>query len=285
MLRASIPSTIDIRQHIVSAKYILGDPTQIHQIIMNLCTNAYHAMQDTGGVMDVRVEDINIGPDLESLIADIKQGPHVRLTVSDTGKGIAPSIIDRIFDPYFTTKGKGKGTGLGLSVVHGIVKQCGGSITVSSGLNNGSSFQVFFPVVHLEATGKDKTREPLMKGTETVLVVDDEESIVMIASEILKGLGYNVVSSTNSREALRLFGEKPGRFDVVFTDMTMPKMTGVQLSNAILGIRPDVPIILSTGYSEDVNEQIIKKSGIRRLLIKPISPEKLSQAIREVLEK
>lgn len=226
MLRASIPTTIEIRPHIESEQYIMGDQTQIHQIVMNLCTNAYHAMAETGGVMEIRLEDVDVGPELASRVIDIEPGLHVLLTVSDTGHGIDPSVIDRIFEPYFSTKEAGKGTGLGLSVVHGIVKHFGGSIIVASDLNKGSSFQVFFPVVKKDAGMKDGDSDTLMKGSETVLVVDDEGSIVMITSEVLRGMGYKVVSSTDSKEALKLFSENPDGFDVVYTDMTMPGMTG-----------------------------------------------------------
>jgi CheY-like chemotaxis protein len=195
-----------------------------------------------------------------------------------------PSIIDRIFEPYFTTKERGKGSGLGLSLVHGIVKQCGGTITIESEQSKGTRFVIYLPVIQKETKPEATVDEAIIKGTGTVLFVDDEESIVVTLCEVLQVLGYKVVSSVDSQEALELFRENPDKFDVVLTDMTMPKMTGFKLSQEILGIRSDVPIILATGFAEGINEKMVKKSGIRELLMKPYSPEKLSQAIQRVLE-
>ncbi len=213
----------------------------------------------------------------------MKTGPHARLTVSDAGCVIDPSNINRIFEPYFTTKEKGKGTGLGMSVVHGIVKNYGGTITVSSELNKGTTFEIYFPVIQNEAIHEVKAEEALLKGSETILFVDDETSIVLTGREILEGLGYKIITSTDSQTALELFRDDPDKFDLVLTDMTMPKMNGIKLSREILRIRSDVPIILATGFSEGINEEVVKKAGIRELLITPISPEKLSKTIRKVL--
>jgi PAS domain S-box-containing protein len=284
MLRASIPATIEIRQNIGPTGQVLADSVQIQQVIMNLCTNAYHAMQDMGGVMEIDLQEVNIDTEYALQHIDMNPGPHVRLTVSDTGQGIDPSIIDKIFEPYFTSKEMGKGTGLGLSLVHGIVKHCGGSITVESEVSKGTSFVIYLPVIQQEAKPEAKVDGAIIKGAGTVLFVDDEKSIVLTISEILEILGYKVASSTDSLEALELFRKNPDKFDVVLTDMTMPNMTGIKLSQEILGIRSDVPIILSTGFTEGINEEMVKKYGIRELLMKPFSPEKLSETIQRVLK-
>jgi len=262
---------------------VLTDPVHIHQILMNLCTNAYHAMQETGGIIETDLQDVNIDSEFASQHMDLKPGPHVRLTVSDTGDGIDPSIISRIFEPYFTTKETGKGTGLGLSVIHGIVRNSGGTITVSSELSKGTTFNVYLPVIHKEESLEVKAGESLIRGSETVMVVDDEHSMIIISQEILEGLGYKVIGCTDSLEALELFREKPEKYDLILTDLTMPKMTGLSLANKILSIRSDIPVILATGYAEGIDQEMIKKSGIRALLHKPFSADKLSQTIYNVL--
>ncbi|MEN8263280.1 MAG: response regulator [Nitrospirota bacterium] len=285
LLRASIPATIEFRQNITDTRHILADSVQMHQIVMNLCTNAYHAMQETGGVMEVGLHETHIDQNFASRYVDMKPGPHLRLTVSDTGCGIDPSGIDRIFEPYFTTKDKGKGTGLGLSVLHGIVKNSGGTITVASELNKGTIFQIFFPIIQKEVQQEKKADKALVRGSGNILFVDDEESMVLMGREILEGLGYKVTGLTDSQEAMEQFRNNPDKYDVVFTDMTMPGMTGMNLAREVLRIRSDIPVILSTGYSESISEEIVKKEGIRELVIKPVSPEKLSQSIRRVLQK
>ncbi len=284
LLRASIPTTIEMRENIAATSHVLADPVQIHQILMNLCTNAYHAMQETGGILGVDLQEVNITPDFASEYVDLKPGPHIRLTVSDTGKGIDPSIVNRIFEPYFTTKEKGKGTGLGLSVVHGIVKSYGGEITLTSELLKGTSFQVYIPVIQKEETDAEKTDETLFRGTGRVLFVDDEKSTVLISTEILESLGYRVTGKTDSQEALSLFREKPDEFDVVITDMTMPKITGIKLAGEMIGIRPDIPVILCTGFSEGIDEETVKRKGIREFLMKPVAPVKIARAIHNILK-
>ncbi len=284
LLRASIPTTIEIRQNISAIGNVMADPTHIYQIVMNLCTNAYHSMQETGGVLEVELQDVNIDPDFASMHVDLHSGPYVRLSIYDTGQGIDPSIIDRIFDPYFTTKEKGKGTGLGLSVVHGIIKQYGGAITIASELSKGTRFMIYIPIVQEEAKPEAKTTESLLIGTETVLVVDDEESMIIIYREVLERLGYKVVSCSNSKDALELFRGSSDEIDLVLTDMTMPGMTGLTLAGMLINIRSDIPIILATGFSEGLNDQVIKKAGIMELLMKPYTPDKLSKVIRTVLD-
>jgi len=264
---------------------VLTDPVYIHQILMNLCTNAHHAMQETGGVMKVDLRDVIVDTDLVSQYADLNPGPYVRLSISDTGYGIDPSIIDRVFEPYFTTKDTGKGTGLGLSVIHGIVRNSGGTITVFSELSKGSTFSVYLPVVHKENKLEVKTGESLIRGTGTVMVVDDEQSLIVLGREILESLGYKVLGYTDSLEALKMFRENPEKYDLILTDMTMPKMTGMKLAKEILSIRSDIPIILTTGYAEEINEDTVKEAGIKELLLKPFSADKLSQAVNRVLHK
>ncbi len=284
LLRASIPTTIEISQNIAPTGNVLADPTQIYQVVMNLCTNAYHSMQETGGVMEVDLQDLTVDTDFASLNVDLNPGPYVRLSISDTGRGIDPSIIDRIFDPYFTTKEKGKGTGLGLSVVHGIIKRYGGAITVASERSKGTKFLIYLPVVQKKAREEAKTAKSLIKGTETILVVDDEESVIEIYTVILESLGYKILSSLDSNEALEIFREKSDEIDLVFTDMTMPGMTGLALARKVMNIRHDMPVILATGFSEGLDKQNIKKAGIREILMKPYTPDRLSQSIRIVLD-
>ncbi len=285
LLRASIPATVEMQENIAPTGLIMADPVQIHQILMNLCTNAYHAMQETGGVLGIDLQEVQITADFASTFVDLKPGPHIRLTVSDTGHGMEPSIKDRIFEPYFTTKEKGKGTGLGLSVVHGIVKNYGGEITITSELSRGTTFQVYMPVIQKKEEQVEIADETILNGTGSVLFVDDEKSTVLISTEILESLGYKVTGQTDSQEALKLFREKPDKFDVVITDMTMPKMTGIKMAEEMIGIRPDIPVILCTGFSEGINEEMVKQKGIREFLMKPVAPVNIAKAIHSVLVK
>ncbi len=284
LLRASIPTTIEIRQNIAPTGNVMADPTQVYQIVMNLCTNAYHSMQETGGVLEVDLQEVIIDADFASMHVNLKPGLYASLSIRDTGQGIDPTIIDRIFDPYFTTKEKGKGTGLGLSVVHGIVRRYGGTITVASELTKGTRFIIYLPVVKDEAKPAEKTAESLIRGNETVLVVDDEKSMVIINREMLESLGYKVISCLDSRDALKMFRERHDKIDLVLTDMTMPGMTGLTLAREIVKIRHDIPVILVTGFSEGLNDEVIKKAGVRELLMKPYTPDKLSQIIRNILD-
>ena len=285
LLRASIPTSIDIRQNIADdIDDILGDPTQIHQIMINLCTNAAHAMENEGGTLEVAVENTLIDADIASRYADLHPGPYVQLKVSDTGDGINPEVIDRIFDPYFTTKDVGKGTGLGLSVVHGIVNSHNGRITFLSNAGKGTTFNIFFPAIERQCQKKPKQLHMLPTGQERVLFVDDETSIVNLNQHRLERLGYKVTPQTDSFEALRLFRSDPNQFDLVITDMTMPKMTGDKLAQEIFKIRPDMPIILSTGYSDKISEARAQELGIRKYIEKPIEIEKLAGSVREVFD-
>jgi PAS domain S-box-containing protein len=283
-IRASSPATIEIHQDIGSGSLIMGDPTQIHQIIMNLCTNAAHAMQDTGGKLVVGLTDVELGADVTDPHPDMAPGQFIKLTVSDSGCGIAPEIRDRIFDPFYTTKGLGEGTGLGLSVVHGIVKDCGGMISVESTPGKGSTFNVFFPVIENEQGAENVARVPLPTGNERILFVDDEEQQVEMGKQVLELLGYRVTTKTSSMEALNVFRAKPDEFDLVVTDLTMPKMTGDVLAKEIMAIRSDVPVILCTGYSEKITPAKAKTLGIKEVIMKPAVVEEIARTVRMVLD-
>lgn len=285
LLRASLPSTIEFIENIRAFGKVLADPTQIHQIIMNLCTNASHAMSETGGELSVSLLRVK-APEELSVPNNLPPGPYLKLTVSDTGCGMTPDVVDRIFEPYFTTKGIDKGTGLGLAVVHGIVENHGGLISVESAPGKGSSFHIYLPEI-IDPVKDSKTIEKektIFTGSERILVVDDEPPIMRMLKRILERFGYEVDGTTNGMEALELFKAKPDQFDLIITDMTMPHMTGYQLSRQLLEIRPDIPIVLCTGFHEKVSEETTKEIGIREIVMKPILQHVLSQTIRKVLD-
>ncbi|MGD0231816.1 MAG: GAF domain-containing protein [Syntrophorhabdales bacterium] len=284
LLRASIPSTIGIKVNVESESgLVLGDPVQIQQVLMNLATNAAHAMLEKGGVLDIKLSDFSVSPS-NGNSHGIEPGLYMKLLVSDTGAGIPAGIIDRIFDPFFTTKGVGEGTGLGLSVVMGIVRQFHGHITVESQPGKGSTFCVYFPkIVGAPADDKAARDETVPTGHECILFVDDEEALVEMGEELLAELGYQVVSKTSSREALATVRLDPTRFDLVITDQTMPELAGVELAKEILAVRPDMPIILCTGFSHIVNEDSAKAAGIRAFAMKPLTRREISRTIRNVL--
>jgi len=285
LIRSTIPTSIEIKQTLShDCGAIKGDPTQIHQIVMNLATNAYHAMEDTGGELKVNLKEIELGEqDLPS--PDMEPGPYACLIVADSGTGIDDNVIERIFDPYFTTKELGKGTGMGLSVVHGIVKKAGGSIHLYSKFGQGAEFHVYLPVVR-NSYGKQKaqTKDPIQRGTEQILLVDDEDAIVSMEKQMLERLGYNVVSRTSSIEALEAFRENPDKFDLAITDMAMPNMSGDKLASELLKLRPGLPILLCTGFSEKIPEEKAKSIGIKGFLMKPIVMTELANMIRGVLD-
>jgi len=285
LIRSTIPTSIEIKQYISNdCGAIKVDPTQIHQVVMNLATNAYHAMEDTGGELKVNLKEIELGEqDLPN--PDMEPGPYACLTVADSGTGINQDMREKIFDPFFTTKELGKGTGMGLSVIHGIVQSIGGSIHVNSEPGKGSEFHVCLPVVKSSYEQQEpQTKEPIHRGTEQILLVDDEEAIVFVEKQMLKRLGYTAVSHTSSVDALEAFRTDPDKFDLVISDMSMPNMTGDILVSELLEIRPDIPILLCTGFSEKVPEEKAKSLGIKGLLMKPIVMKDLSKMIREVLE-
>ena len=285
-LRSTLPSSIEIRQHIEKkTPRILASPVNMHQMLMNLCTNAAHAMRENGGILELELSETEIDSETAVRIPVPSPGQYLRLTVKDTGHGISPEIREKIFDPYFTTKKAGEGTGLGLAVVQGIVVLCNGAITVESEPGTGSIFRVFFPVAEKDGN-KDEVEksDPIPRGKESVLFIDDEKKLVELAQGMLKFLGYEVIAKNSSTEALELFRSQPDRFDLVITDQTMPHLTGDSLAVELLRIRPNIPIILCTGYSEKISMEAAEAIGIRKFIFKPIRIRELAKAIREVLE-
>ncbi|MDY6973636.1 MAG: PAS domain-containing protein, partial [Thermodesulfobacteriota bacterium] len=283
-LRSSTPTTIEIRQHIEPDRgRVMADPTQVHQVVMNLCTNAVQAI-GRKGVLEVKLVCEEVDRQVAERVHGLKQGPYLKLTVTDTGCGMDHEIMEKIYDPYFTTKGIGEGTGLGLAVVHGIVKECGGAISVESARGMGSTFTVFMPEAGesgLETEAEALSPVPMGKGR--ILLVDDEAALVDIWTSSLEGLGYQVVGKTSGLEALRAFHSQPYLFDLVVTDLTMPNVTGMELAKEVMATRPDLPVILCTGFSESIKEKEAEEAGIRELLLKPVTRGALAQAIRRSL--
>jgi PAS domain S-box-containing protein len=284
LIRATLPSSIEIRTDLKSDAAILGDPIKIHQILMNLCTNASHAMQEKGGVLSVSLSEVEIDSGFIVKHFDIKSGSYLKLTVGDTGHGMPPSLMEHIFDPFFTTKEKGQGTGMGLSVVHGIVKSHNGTIHAYSEPGEGSTFNVYLPVIERQLEQKIRDEKPIPLGTEHVLFVDDEESLISMGKQLLVSLGYTVTSRINSLEAFELFKSRPHAFDLVITDLTMPNMTGDELASKIMAIRPEIPVILCTGFSTRITEEKAKNMGIKAFIMKPLIKKDIAETLRQVLD-
>ena len=286
LLRASLPATIEIRHNINGDALVRGDPTQIHQILMNLCTNAGQAMQEKGGVLGVSLDNLELGSGSTLPHFDLKPGPYLKLSVSDTGHGMPPELLERIFDPFFTTREKEYGTGMGLSVVHGIVSSYGGAINTYSSPGRGSTFDIYIPAIVSEigVESEKKKEEPIPRGKEHILFVDDEQALVGVGSKLLTSIGYKVTVETSSTAALDHFKKEPDRFDLVITDMTMPNMTGDELAGELIAIRPDIPVILCTGFSRKVGEEEIRELGIKALLMKPATLGDMARTIRSVLD-
>ena len=285
LARSTLPSTIAVRHRIdEGCKPVMADPTQIHQVIMNLITNAYHAMHETGGELDIQLETIEAGPAL-SEAASLPPGLYARLTVADTGPGIPAAILDRIFEPYYTTKPKDQGTGLGLSVVHGIVKNRGGAVQVENRPGGGAVFRVFLPVKETTAdTRAAPAPADIPGGTEHLLMVDDEPLVVDMGKAMLERLGYRVTPETDSKAALETFRAHPDRFDLVVTDMTMPGMTGVQLAGRLREIRPDVKIVICTGFSDLMDDKKAAAFGVQGFILKPVIKAEMASAVRKALD-
>ncbi len=284
LLRASLPTTIEIKQNINNDSLVMSDPTQLHQILMNLCTNAGHAMRENGGVLEVTLKDLELNSADAAMHPDIETGSYVQLTVNDTGHGMSQEILDRIFDPFFTTKEKGEGTGLGLSVVHGIVTSYGGTINVYSELEKGTTFKLFFPAIKRRIEEEEEIEKPIPGGSERILFVDDEQPLIKLGKQTLESLGYEVTTRFSSIDALDLFKRQPEVFDLVITDMTMPNMTGDELAKKIMEVRPDIPVIVCTGFSTRITEEKAKSLGIRELVSKPILKRNIAETIRKVLD-
>ena len=286
LLRPTLPSTIAIRQQIdTTTRSIYADPTQVHQIMMNLCTNAFHAMEQTGGILDITLKDCELSrADLLGQ-PEVQPGKFVELSVIDSGAGINPEIWGKIFDPYFTTKGIGKGTGMGLAIVHGIVTSYGGFITSENNLEQGTIFRVYFPAIEEEMVASEvKSVEAAPSGQERILFIDDEEILAELGKTMLERLGYEVTVRTSSLEALAIFQNQPNRFDVVITDQTMPGMTGMDLARQLLQIRHNIPIILCTGYSTLINEEQAKAEGVSAFTMKPLTKKGIATLLREVFD-
>jgi PAS domain S-box-containing protein len=284
LLRASLPTTIEIRQHIdTQAGAVLADPTRMHQLLLNLCTNAEHAMRQRGGILEVRVDAVEVEAALASHHGELQPGWHVLITIRDTGHGMGPEVLERIFEPFFTTKGVGEGTGMGLAMVHGIVISHGGALTVQSATGTGTTFEIYLP--RIDQTTEETTRSEVSipHGKGCILFVDDEGALARLGQEMLEQLGYDVVARISSIEALEAFRAMPQRFDVVITDQTMPHMTGEALTRELRRIRPDIPIILCTGFSHVMNTEKAHALGIDAFCMKPLSTQDLGLTIQQVL--
>ncbi len=288
LLRASLPSTIEI-QHAITKDVgpVLADATQLHQVLLNLCANAAHAMRETGGRLEVRLEAAEVDEPVTAQHPELPPGSYVCITVTDTGHGMPPEVMDRIFEPFFTTKAPGEGTGMGLALVHGIVTNHGGTVLVASGVGQGTTFTVYLPCSADLGQDQVSQEEALLTGTPTgaerVLLIDDEAALVHLGEAILRRLGYEVVVCTSSTEALEVFRAAPQRFDLVITDQTMPHMTGERLAQALRRLRPDIPIILCTGFSHVMHAERAQELGIDAFLMKPLAMQELAQTIQQVI--
>jgi PAS domain S-box-containing protein len=286
MLSNIIPASIEIKTGIdESAGSIMANATQLQQVGMNLCTNAVHAMEEKGGVLTITLSQVYLDEEAAQPFQNIRPGHYIKITVGDTGPGIDPAIADRIFDPFFTTKEVNKGTGLGLSVVDGIVRDHGGAITVESTPGTGTVFTVVLPAAEgKKSEDQEEKTADIRGGTERILLVDDEESIIFTMKVILERLGYRVTALTGSIKALQMFRAAPHDFDLIITDLTMPGLTGDNLSAEILSIRPDIPVILMTGYEDMVESDRINMSCVKAFMPKPCKKPELAGTIRRVLD-
>ena len=285
-LRATIPTTIDIKTcNDEKSGAVLANTAELHQIVMNLCTNAVHAIEGKEGILQIDVQNTEIDHTQKDDFIGLDLGPYTRVSISDTGAGIHPEALERIFNPYFTTKEKGVGTGLGLAVVHGIVKKYGGAIKVESKPGKGSTFHIYLPRVDQPAPRRIEQKEIPLGGSERILFVDDEKMLVDIAQKVLNRLGYDVAARTSPIEALELFKAKPDYFDLVITDQTMPGMTGDLLAKELMRIRPDLPVIICTGYSQTIDQKRADDKGIKGFVMKPILINDIADAIRKALNK
>jgi len=284
LLRVSMPKNIEISERIeADPAMAVADPTQIHQILMNLGSNAAHAMREKGGILEVGLSEVSLDEEAASQYIDIKPGSYLRLTVRDTGCGMAPEVIERAFEPFFTTKKQGEGAGMGLPVIHGIVKSHGGAISIASELGKGTTFTIYLPRIFGARPDLRETRSSFPTGTERVLFVEDEDIQARAMNKLLEHLGYRVVGLSDPVAALDMFRRDPGAFDLVITDQTMPSMLGIELSREILKIRPGLPVILCTGYSESLDEEEALTAGISAFIQKPFSVKEIAETIRRVL--
>ena len=285
LIRSSTPTNIDIKQNIVDdVSPIFGNATQINQLLINLCGNATDAMINTGGAITIDLNNLTIDEKFSNSHASLNPGRYVKLMVRDTGHGMDKHTMDRIFDPYFTTKEIGKGTGIGLAVVHGIVEKHNGIIFVETSPGNGSVFTILLPVYEGHIEKNPEARIVIPTGHERILFVDDEPVLFRLGKQRLERLGYTVQGSTNSSDALEIFKNDPDGFDLIITDMAMPHMTGDQLAAEILKIKPGIPILLCTGYSEKISEEQAREIGICTFVMKPMDKADFAASVRKVLD-
>ncbi len=285
LLRATIPADIIIHTKLESEAYLLADPIHLHQIVINLCTNAQHAMRERGGTFRVELKDVVLSPAEAKRYPDIRPGPFIWMSFSDSGRGIPADIQAKMFDPFFTTKGKGEGTGMGLTMVDSIVKSYHGRIDLQSEVGRGTTIEIILPVIEAEQEQKSIDEAQLPQGgSQCILVVDDEPNIVDVTITWLINLGYKVRSETDSRRALQLVKSDPNAFDLILSDVAMPEMTGDVLAQKVLDLRPDMPIILMTGHSDRVDQELIHKIGVRKLVSKPLLLDELAVSVGEVLD-
>jgi CheY-like chemotaxis protein len=283
-LRVSMPKNVEISEKIeAESAMAVADPTQVHQILMNLGSNAAYAMREKGGILEVGLSGVSLDEETASRQLDLKPGAYLRLTVKDNGHGMTPDIMSRAFEPFFTTKKHGEGTGMGLAVVHGIVKSHDGAITVASELGKGTTFTIYLPRIIGTPPAEEETPKPFPKGTERVLFVDDEDIQVRAMNKLLEHLGYRVVGLSDPQAALELFRRQPGAFDLAIMDQTMPRMLGIELAREVLRTRPDLPVILCTGYSETLNEEEALAAGVSAFMLKPFSVKEIAETIRRVI--
>ena len=284
LLRSTIPSNIEIVENIESNYTVMGNETQFHQIFMNLCTNAAQAMEKDGGALHVSIEDKQFNRKMIPFDLGLKPGNYVKIEVSDNGIGIPNNIVDSVFEPYFTTKQIGEGTGLGLATVHGIVEKLSGKITVKSSFDTGTTFTIHIPANQVQRIEQSNNDENMPGGDESILLIDDEKSITKMNKRFLESLGYKTVEMNDSIDAMKLFESMPDQFDLIISDMTMPKMTGDKLAVELILIRPDIPVVLCTGYSKRMSEESASKIGVRAFLNKPIIKSDMAKTVRKVLD-
>jgi PAS domain S-box-containing protein len=285
LLRSALPATTEIHTQITGDRdTVLADHTQIHQVVMNLCTNAWHAMRTTGGVLEVKLEPVELDSESVAISPDLEPGPYLKLTVKDSGCGIEKAHLDRVFDPFFTTKDKGEGTGMGLAVVHGIVKSHGGAVTIDSEPGRGTEVCIYLPRLLSEVEIQKKPEEQRPRGDEKLLIVDDEEAIRNLMSRMLHSLGYTVTTCDSGNNALQVFGTNPNAFDMVITDLAMPGITGIVLAGKLLKLRPEIPVIIATGFSDTLSPDQVRVAGIREMVMKPLRFDDLATVVRRVLD-
>ena len=285
LLKSTTPSTIEIKLSIKPGKYtISGDQAQIHQVLINLCSNAVHSMKENGGLLTISLRDIEIDDIAAKAHPGLNSGHYLLFEVSDTGEGIKPEILGRIFEPFFTTKKPGEGPGFGLSIVHGIIRNHGGAVAVYSEPGNGTTFRIFLPLIEHAGTAEKNRKEAIPSGSGNVLLVDDEEIIADVTSQILQHLGYNVYPFTESSKALELFRKDPSLFDIIITDMTMPGLTGVELAEKAAEMNPAIPVILCTGYNEGIASGRASLPNIKEVVIKPVTAAALAKKISGILK-